>query len=64
MSRHVHDEVVGLILRDSALLSLHEWDRVAQRECNAQPLDGPFRQGLLRQRPGYRFCFHVGFSPR
>ena len=63
-SRHVHDEAVGLILRDIALLSLHAWDDVAQRECNAQSMDDPSQQGPPRQRPGGRFFFHDGFSPR
>ena len=63
MSRHVHNEAVSLILRDSTLLSLHAWDHVVQRECHAQPLDDPSQQGPPRQRPGGWFCFHDDFSP-
>ena len=29
MLRHARDEVIGLILRDNAFLSLHAWDHVA-----------------------------------
>ena len=48
MSRHVHDEAVSLMLRDTALLSLHTWDHVAQRERHAQSLDDPSQQGPPR----------------
>ena len=64
MLHYVHDEVVGLTPRDSALLSLHARDHVAQRKRHAQSLDDSSQQGPPRQRPGGRFFVHDGFSPR
>lgn len=43
LPRHVHNKVVGLILRVIALLILHGWDHVAQLECNAQSMDDLFQ---------------------